>query len=125
MFTKLITSSNIVPFSSRTEWVKIHGDKYARNMVVVFQQFIFPEFLKIHKIFIRPNMDVVFCCKKLQTIAYKKRMHCYEMKILNEFVSILHSCLLDHHPLDLYAIDVNRTQRNFLRMKYDLSDAEQ
>jgi hypothetical protein len=46
---------------SRIEWVKIFGDKYVKNMVLLYQQLIFPQFLIIHDILILPNMDVVFC----------------------------------------------------------------
>ncbi|CAB4007939.1 uncharacterized protein LOC110246895 [Paramuricea clavata] len=107
------------------DWAKICGDKYAKGMVVVYQQFIFPEFLMLHNIFMLPNMDVVFSCKKMQTIAFNSRMRSYEVIIADEFLSVSHSSLVDHYPLDIYTINVNNMPTKFVRMKYDLADAEQ
>ncbi len=52
-------------------------------------------------------------------------MHSYEVIIADEFLSISRSSLVDHHPLDMYTINVNSMPINFVRMKYDLADAEQ
>jgi hypothetical protein len=94
-------------------------------MVVVYQQFIFPEFLRLHNIFMLPNMDVVFSCKRMQTIAFTSRMHCYKVIIADELLSISHSSLVDHYPLDMYTININNMPKIFVRMKYDLAYAEQ
>lgn len=94
-------------------------------MIIVYQQFILPVLLMIDDVFILPNTDVVFCCKKLQTVAFNKHLHSYEVKILSEYVSLYHRSLIDYHPLDLYTLNVNGTPTKFVRMKYDLADAEQ
>jgi hypothetical protein len=109
----------------RINWAKICGDKYAKGMVVIYQQFIFPEFLMLHNIFMLPNMDVVFSCKKMQTIAFNSRMRSNEVIIADELLSVSHSSLVDHYPLDIYTINVNNMPTKFVRMKYDLADAEQ
>lgn len=111
-------------FSFRTDWVVIYGHKYAKNLAVVHKQSILPEFILIDDILILPNTDVVFCCKRLHTIRFHKHLYCYEVMFLNEFVTTSYDGLLDHLPLDVYNISVNTTLRKFIRMKYDLSDAE-
>ena len=70
-------------------------------MVVLCQQLILPEFLIIHDIFMLPNMDVMFCCKRLHTISFNRHMHSFEVIILDTFTSVQHSSLADHSPLDL------------------------
>ena len=112
-------------FFLRADWVKVHGDKYVKDMMIVCQQFIHPVFLCIHRIFVLPNMDIVFFSKRVQTIGYNKEMHSYEVVILDEFITTFHNNLLDHHPLDLYSIIVEGVQKDFVRMKYDLADAEE
>ena len=47
-------------FSYRTNWIVIHGQKYVKDMAVVYRQSIFPEFILIDDIFILPNTVVVF-----------------------------------------------------------------
>ena len=94
-------------------------------MVLLHQQFILPEFLLINHIYILSNMDVVLCCKKLKTVSFNKHMHSYEVVILNTFVSVLNSTLIDHNPLDMYNVNVSSISKKFVRMKYDMGDAEQ
>ena len=110
---------------SRVEWVKIFGNKFVKNMVVFYQQLILPEFLIIRDIFMLPNMDVMFCRERLHTISFNRHMHSFEVIILDTFTSVQHSSLADHSPLDLYGVNVNGIPKKFVRMKYDMADAEQ
>jgi hypothetical protein len=52
-------------------------------------------------------------------------MYSYEAAILNAFTSVLHSSLSDHSPLDMYSLNVNGMPKKFVRIKYDMADAEQ
>ena len=35
-----------------------------------------------------------------------------------------YSSLLDYHALDMYSLNLNGTIKKFVRMRYDMSDAE-
>ena len=72
-----------------------------------------------------PNSDVVFCCRKIQTVRFCKHIYSFEVAILNQIVLTYYDDLIDYHSLDVYQITVNGIVRKVIRMRYDLSDAEQ
>ena len=62
----------------------------------------------------------MFCCKRLHTISFNRRMHSFEISILDTFTSVQHSTLAGHSPLDLYGVSVDGIPK-----KFDMADAEQ
>ena len=43
---------------------------------------------------------------------------------LNKIILINHTDLLDYHPLNVYSVAVDDIVKKFVRMRYDLGDAE-
>ena len=88
------------------------------------QHLLFPVFLKIQDIFILPNGDIVFHCRKLHTLCFWKHVHTHEVAESSQSVETNYSSLLDHPALDMYSLSLNGTIKKFVRMRYDKSDAE-
>ena len=58
------------------------------------------------------------------TLGFSKHLHCYEVAILNSYVTTNYNELLDYHPLDIYTVKVQQIERKIIRMRYDLGDCE-
>ena len=97
---------------------------YHLGSVVIKQHLLFPEFLKVQDIFIQPNGDIVFHCRKLHTLCFWKQLHSHEVAESSQSVVTNYSSLLDYHALDMYRLSLNGTIKKFVRMRYDMSDAE-
>ena len=72
-----------------------------------------------------PNSDVVFCCRKIQTVRFCKHIYSFEVAILNQIVLTKHDDLIDYHPLDVNQKTINGIVKKVIRMRCDLRDAEQ
>ena len=114
-----------VSISYSANWVEIREMKYHKGSVIVHQHCLFPVFLMIEDMLILPNTDVVFCCRKIHTLRFWKHVHSYEVMVLNRIVVINYNDLLDYHPLNVYSVVVHDIVKKFVRMRYDLGDAEE
>lgn len=83
-----------------------------------------PHFLRIECIFVMPNNDIVFWCKKIHTIGYYRHLWSYEVMFLCDEISTTCAEQADHHPLDCYSLSINGIRKTFVRLRYDLSDLE-
>lgn len=70
------------------------------------------------------NGDAFFICKQMHTLKYVKKLHSYEIAILNNIETVKYDDLIDYHPLDVYTINRHGFSRKYVRMRYDLSDCE-
>ena len=71
----ILTLALYVSISYSANWVNIHGMKYHKDSVVVYQHCLFPVFLMIEDRFILQNTEVVFCCRKIHTLRFWKHVH--------------------------------------------------
>lgn len=98
--------------------------KYQKGTILVKKNELFPQFLKIEDIFLIANGDVVMCCQEMHTVGLVDHLHSYEIVELNRTVLVTYSDLLDHHPLDIYCVNIRGAEKKIVRMRYDLTDCE-
>ena len=105
-------------FFSRAKFVQLYGIRYSKGNIVISGHELMPHFLKLDEIYVLPNKDVIFWCKKVYTIRFSRHLWSYEIMMVNQDVlTSYYEELVDHHPLDCYCLNINGVSKTFVRMK--------
>lgn len=109
------------PLQCTTKWIIYNGVKYIAEKCLVAIDYCniqcLPRFAALQSI-IQRNAEVVFVCKKVQTVEYNAEFVAYEVIIQNDFISI--------NPANLISHEVFHTHKSYsnlyVTVKYSFGD---